>query len=178
MNFLFKSSLWTSILMALSFIPHSPLDIIPVPAHQVFCKACSAVHMNRAQLCPASRLDICAVHKTVFVPHEKSIYHQHLLDIDTECSDCMFGSDKKRDKALARNHSQALRAAIMHKDVVFCTYCWSAASKKCTHLASCREHSCVYLRSQVDINSKWWLRPSDFACHLCPTNGIMVRKAQ
>ena len=160
-------------------VPHNPLDILPVPANSVFCKACSTVHSTRVQLCPAFRLDICPIHKTVLVPHEKSFYfNSHLQDIDTECPDCIYGSEKKLNHALSRSKSRALRAAVTHKDVVFCVYCWAPATKKCSHLASCREHSCLYLRSQIDINSKWWLRPSDFACHLCPLNGVMPKKAQ
>lgn len=90
----------------------------------------------------------------------------------------MHGSEKKLNRALTRSNSRALRAAPAHKDKVFCVYCWGPATKKCDHLASCREHSCLYLRSQVNINAKWWLRPSDFACHMCPTTGVMRRKAQ
>jgi hypothetical protein len=160
-------------------VPHNPLDIIPVPANSIFCKACSTVHTTRVLLCPALRLDICAIHKTVFLPHEKSIYqNSHLQDVDTECSYCIYGSEKKLNRALSRSNSRALRASITHKDVVFCVYCWAPASKKCDHLSSCREHSSLYIRSQVDVNSKWWLRPSDFACHLCPPNDIMAKKAQ
>lgn len=158
-------------------VPHSPLDLIPVPTNSIFCKACCTVHATRVQLCPAGRLDICTVHKTVYLPHEKSLLHQHLRDVDTECPDCTFGSEKKVNKALKRENSRALRPAINHKDTVFCVYCWAPATKKCTHLASCREHSMIYLRSQVDINSKWWLRPSDFACLLCPLTGVMPKKA-
>ena len=158
-------------------VPHNPLDIVPVPAHSIFCKACCTVHASRAQLCPAGRLDICTIHKTVYVPHEKSLLHAHLQDVDTECPDCTFGSEKKVNKALKRENSRALRPAINHKDMVFCVYCWAPATKKCTHLASCREHSMLYLRSQVDINSKWWLRPSDFACLSCPLTGVMPKKA-
>lgn len=165
--------------MTVLTVPHTPLDILPVPANRVFCKACSTVHTTRAQLCPALRLDICAIHKTVFLPHEKSVYqNSHLQDVDTECPDCMYGSEKKLNRALSRSNSRALRASITHKDVVFCVYCWAPATKKCTHLSSCREHSYLYIRSQVDINSKWWLRPSDFACLLCPMNGVMPKKAQ
>ena len=158
-------------------VPHNPLDLIPVPAHSVFCKACCTVHTSRVQLCPAGRLDICTVHKTVYLPHEKSLLHAHLQDVDTECPDCTFGSEKKVTKALKRENSRALRPAINHRDAVFCVYCWAPATKKCTHLASCREHSMLYLRSQVDINSKWWLRPSDYACLLCPLTGVMPMKA-
>jgi len=158
-------------------VPHNPLDLIPVPANNIFCKACSTVHAIRVQLCPAGRLDICTIHKTVYLPHEKSLLHAHLRDVDAECPDCTFGSEKKVYKALKRENSRALRPAINHKDLVFCVYCWSPATKTCTHLASCREHSMLYLKSQVDINSKWWLRPSDFACLLCPLTTVMPQKA-
>jgi hypothetical protein len=165
--------------MTAHVVPHSPLDILPVPANTVFCKVCNTIHITRAQLCPAHRLDMCALHKKVFLPHEKSVYQNSTLqDVDTECPDCFYGSEKKFDKALTRSNSRALRPAAAHKDMVFCVYCWGTATKKCTHLATCREHSCVYLKSQIDINSRWWLRPSDFGCHLCPLNGIMPKKAQ
>src|SRR5579859_4429708 len=162
-----------------SDLKHSPLDIIPVPANSVFCKACCTIHVLRAQLCPAKVLDICGIHKTVFVPHEKSLYlGSHLTNADTECSRCIYGSDKKHNRALTRSNSRALRPSLTHQDIVFCVYCWAPATKKCDHLASCRLHSCLYLRSQIDINAKWWLRPSDFACHLCPPGEVMTSKAK
>ena len=166
--------------MATSKVQHSPLDLLPVPANYVFCKACSTIHALRGLLCPAFRLDVCWIHKTVFLPHEKSFYpNSHLEDVDTECPNCLYkGSEKKLNRALSRSNSCALRASLNHQDRVFCVYCWNNATKKCLHLSSCREHSSVYLRSQIDINSKWWLRPSDFACHLCPTNGVMMQKAR
>src|SRR5205085_10360589 len=161
-----------------SDLRHSPLDILPVPANTVYCKACCTIHVLRAQLCPAQVLDICGIHKTVIVPHEKSLYPgSHLTVADTDCSNCVYGSDKKHNRALTRSNSRALRPSLTHKDIVFCVYCWKPATKKCDHLASCREHSSLYLRSQVDINAKWWLRPSDFACHLCPPGAVMQRKA-
>src|SRR5271170_6812794 len=99
-------------------VPHNPLDILPVPAHSVFCKACSAVHTNRSILCPAKRLDICSIHKTVMLPHEKSIYiSSHLQDIDTECTSCVYGSEKKLNRALSRSNSHALRPAPTHQDI-------------------------------------------------------------
>jgi hypothetical protein len=161
------------------FVPHHPHDLLPVPFNTVFCKACSAVHKCRVQLCPARCLDLCPIHKTAFVPHEKSLFYPHLSDVDTGCVHCTFGtSETKLNRALTRSNSRALRAAPAHKDIVFCVYCWTQATKKCDHLASCREHSCLYLRSGVDINDKWWLRPSDFQCHFCPTTGVMRQKAQ
>jgi hypothetical protein len=166
--------------MDLVVLPSNPLDVIPVPTSSVFCKACGTSHAFRGILCPAYRLDICGIHKTVLVPHEKSIYEgSPLQDVDTECHRCQYGtSEKKLNRALTRANSLVLRPSVTHKDVVFCVYCWAPATKDCAHLNSCREHSTLFLRSQVDINARWFLRPSDFTCFLCPPNGVMFRKAQ